>query len=732
MVNPTPVPACPTKTQQDTNDDCDKLLSLLDPVVVNAVADPNHWRHLDPIILKWLIGLREYPWFNHLALAAVIHARSGVVCPTARLYEMQSFLRWAIPEHYPTLTALQPEPALADFFGNPPDIRGKGAVSAYHGLQLHAERYLALLPTQKRAAVTPFLFPPLVISRRLTTLTSHATERTQTARKKLAFGVIKRLPELVALARQRYYWLAQLESQFQLIVESFKQEQTKLPVEIKLPGWEGQPEMRFRVWDQNSWVLAHSEGYCESVLYYARYHKYVDKYFVQLVGELPEKPWFLRAVALGGLQGPHRPPPEAAHYLRKWGIRDFMSSERGLLVAGHGVAYTMTFARRHATGTPEDSRILFRPEPLLAAAALSLFAVVSIASTGMRLGELQQVELDRDCMETLALPEFDDQTGKWTQGTKRIYWRLFPKGRNQRERYLVTPYMNEALFILLDLHKRYHNEMSLTPVAPNYRHFSRARHFPGKHKFVLQWGGWHVSQQGLTRCIKFLLFEHDCRDEAGNPINITSHILRHATAGWLRQRGMPLEEIMVLLKHVNITVTDYYSQRSPDDLYEKMGPALTALAELVGCDPTTIRSPDAVRNLAQEALKQFGVLRHVPGGQCGTFDPCMVHFACATCHHFVPDATRRCEVETKVALCERIEAMRRKAGDYIEADTEHSRKRDWERILKEMDGLAQVPLMAAPISEDFKNVAGSDFANLFPLQPENLGLNSGGDQNEHT
>ncbi len=731
MANETHDLACAnTNPATDAKSDCEKLLSLLEPRVVSAVTSPEHWQRIDPIIVRWLIGIHDYPWFNHMALAAMIHSGSGVVWPSVRLYEMHSFLRWAIPGHYPDLDALQPEPALAAYFGEPPDIRGKGAASAYSGLQLHTERYLEFLPSPKRIAANSFLFPKLGPSARLTRLSTRAVETTRMNRKKQAFAVIKRLPELVALARQRYYWLAQLEAQFQQVIQSFKQGQTELPVEIQLPGWEGQPEMRFRVWDQNSWVLAHPEGYCGSVLYHARYRKYIDKFFVQLVGELPEKPWFLRAVALGGLQGPHRPSPEAVRYLRKWGVRDFMAVEPGLLAAGYGAAITITFARRHAAGTPEDSHVLFRPEPLLAAAALSLFIVVSVASTGMRIGEMQQVELDRECMETLALPEFDDQTEKWLPGSKRIYWRLFPKGRNQRERYLVTPYMNEALFILLDLHKRYHGD-SLKPVTPSYKQFTHVRHFPGKHKFVLQWGGYHVSQQGLTRCIKFLLFEHDCRDQDGNPVNITSHILRHATAGWLRQQGMPLEEIMVLLKHVNITVTDYYSQRSPDDLYEKLGPALTALAELAGCDPSTIRSPEAVRNLAQEALKQFGALRHVPGGQCGTFDPCIVHFACATCHRFVPDPMRRQEVESKVALCEKIATMRRAAGDYLEADTEQSRKKDWERILKEMDGLAQVPLMAAPISEDFKNLAGGDLANLFPLQPDSLSLTSGGEKNAH-
>ncbi len=449
------------KPAADSNGDCDKLLSLLDPAVVGAATDPNHWRQIDPIILRWLIGLREYPWFNHMALVAMIHTGSGVVWPSVRLYEMQTFLRWAIPEHYPNLEVLQPEPALAAFFGDPPDIRGKGAAGAYSGLQLHTERYLEFLPSQKRIAVKPFLFPKLGPSARLTRLSARAVETTRMSRKKQTFPVIQRLPELVALARQRYYWLAQLEAQFQHVRELFKSGQAELPVEITLPGWEGQPELRFRVWEQSSWVLAHPKSYCESTVSHARNRRDSDKFFLQLVGEIPDKPWFLRAVALGGLQGPHRPSPEACRYLRRWGVRDFSTLEPGLLAAGYGTAITITFARRHAVGTPEDSRVIFRPEPLLAAAALSLFVIVSIASTGMRIGELQQVELDRACMETLELPEFDDQAGKWLQGPKRIYWRLFPKGRNQRERYLVTPYMNEALFILLDLHKRYHDEIRL-------------------------------------------------------------------------------------------------------------------------------------------------------------------------------------------------------------------------------------------------------------------------------
>lgn len=720
-----------TRQKEDLNNGHATLRALLDPVVVNTLSGRNLWQQLPRGIVTYLVRTcSQSPWFNHLALASVIYASSRVADPEHCVARVNRFLRWAIPQRFNDFAHMQLEKAIVAYFGDSLQPRGINLYKSYNALQIHVERFFASLPIKQQAALASFRLPSLSYSPALARLTSRAEEKVRRTRKEKTFAVVRQLPDLVAMARRRYRWLSELDAQQRQLRESVERGETQLPKVITHKCLESQEDLCFRVWDRASWILAHRPADSPKTILRPNTPNAPERFFLQLVGELPANPWFLRTVECGALQGPQPPSVEARHYLEEWGVGKMGCPEAGLLAPDGVMAKTLNLARRTSTCTPEDSSVVFCLEPLLAAVAVGLFAVVSVVSTGMRIGELQQVTLDRECMEMLALPEYADKIGKWIQGPSRLYWRLYPKGHTQRERYLVTPYMNEAMFLLLDLHKRFFGEHSITAVRCGLLpQFSHTRRFPGRHKFVSQWGGRHLSLQTLTKCVQFMLLEHVCRDEQGHPVSITAHLLRHGVAGWLRQQGFPLEDIMLLLKQVNITVTDYYARLSPEHLHQKLGPAITALADLAGTDPALVRSAEDIRHLAQDALMRYGVLRRTPGGYCGTFNPCQVHFACATCRFYVPDPRRRAEVATKLILSEKIVTLRREVGDHIEADNEQVHRREWERILKEMDALEQVPLVSPPPESVLRNLADDDLTNLFlPHPAENLTLLSGGDE----
>jgi hypothetical protein len=277
-----------------------------------------------------------------------------------------------------------------------------------------------------------------------------------------------------------------------------------------------------------------------------------------------------------------------------------------------------------------------------------------------------------------------------------LYWKLYPKGATERERYIIPTQVTEAMFLLLDLHRRYYGPDSLQSVAANINGFSHHRRFSGLHKFVLQWGGRHLPNVTLNQCLAFLLLEHGCRDEAGQAVNLTSHLLRHAVAGWLRRQGIPLEDLMALLKQVDMSVTDYYSQLSPEDLYQKLGPALTALADLAGTNSATVRTVGDIQTLAQAALKRYGLLRQTPGGTCAVFTPCEVQFKCASCPAYIPDPARRQEVHEKIASHQKAIQLFVDGGDYLQAEVQKAYLRDWQRIEQEMVALSQVELVSPP------------------------------------
>jgi hypothetical protein len=324
---------------------------------------------------------------------------------------------------------------------------------------------------------------------------------------------------------------------------------------------------------------------------------------------------------------------------------------------------------------------------------VGLFVLVSIVSTSMRVGELQQVTYDQDCMERGYLPQFDDQKKQWVHGPERTFWRVYPKGGQRRERYFVSSTMLEALLALHDLHLRYYGPIKPIPAQPTQEQFSHTRRYPDRYRFVLQWAGVHLSSCTLNKCLTFLLLEHPCQDQAGQPIHITPHLLRHAVAGWLHKEDFSLDQIMGVLKHVNAAVTTYYAMLSPDELYRKLAPLLTSLAELVDLDPSVVRSGEQLRNLQEQALKRYGLLRQIPGGTCTTVHPCEVHFKCANCSYYIPDPARRNDIEQMVTIGTEVIQFYHQHGDHLLAEAECTRQRSWQRVLTEMDQIEACQLM---------------------------------------
>ncbi len=276
--------------QSKTNDEqpdsgWQKLMPLLDPVVVNAPHVKDAWKKLRRELVFWLANtVAQFPWLNHLALASVIYSESGVAHPSSKMIGLHSFLRWAIPDHYPDVSSLKPVEALIACFGDPPQPRGATACRAYHAVQLHMQDYLQSLPTEERTKLTPFLFPILVNTPQLAQLRGHTERQGQAKRKEQAFAVVKDLHALVAMGRRRYKWLADLDAQVQQIVESVKNQQITLPTVIRCQDLDHRHELTFRVWDRISWSKQHRKAYGASTLSQQRQDSGL---FLQLVGTFP-------------------------------------------------------------------------------------------------------------------------------------------------------------------------------------------------------------------------------------------------------------------------------------------------------------------------------------------------------------------------------------------------------------------------------------------------------------
>jgi integrase len=688
-----------TRTKEDESNGWEELLPLLDPAMVSTPRAKPVWKKLGRDLVFWLTHtVAPFPWLNHLALASVIYSESGAAHPQGMLRCLNSFLRWAIPEHYPDVAALKPVEALLAYFGDPPQVRGTAACRGYNAIQLHTQRYLESLPTAERAKLTPFLFPFLINTPPLTRLRRRTGHQGEEKRKEQAFAVVKDLQALVVMGRRRYKWLADLEAQVQQITELNKEQSITLPAVIQCKDLDHRHDLTFRVWDRRSWIKHHPKGYGRGSVSYASHDQ---TFFLQLVGALPDTPWFLRAMEFGSLTFSGKKKTQTQEYFQDCNVPQVYYPGKELITPNKRLAQILRHARQVADGTPEDSRFLFCVEPLLAAAALGLFALVCLTQSGMRIGELQQVSGDNQCMKIGIFPTFDQTSDAFAENSvKLFFWQLYPKGSTERQPYPVTPYMQEALKVWMEVHDRFCG--SFKDVSPARTQFSHARHFQGKHRFVLQWKGRHLPTTSIEGCLDFLLLEHLCLDSHGKRTRITAHVLRHGVAGYLRQQGIPLQDIANLLHQVNLIITDYYSKLSPQDLFAKVGPALTRLSDLAEIDPTTLRSVGDIQKLGQEALKRFGVLRCIPGGTCAVFTACEVQFKCASCPSYIPDPSRGAEVREKISSCARTAEFLHKSGDFLQAEVQKAHGRQWERIAKEMQALATIELTTPPFENALK------------------------------
>lgn len=690
-----------TRTKEDEpSNGWEELVRLLDLAVVNTPRAKKTWKKLDRELVFWLTHtVSRFPWLNHLTLASVIYSESGAARPQNRMGSLHSFLRWAIPEHYPDVASLQPIEALITYFGDPPQSRGDSACGAYGSVQRHMEEYLQSLPPEERTKLTPFLFPFLVYTPHLMRLRVHTQSQATEKRKEQAFAVVKDLHALVVMGRRRYKWLADLDDQVQQIAKLVDNQQIALPAVLSISDLDNRQLLTFRVWDRRSWVKAHRKAYAKQTLYRQRRGRGL---FLQLVGTLPDTPWFLRAAELGAFSlGGKKESHRRDKYLQDCNIPAFKQAGNGLIHPNAGWAFSLRRAREAADGTPEDSRVLFYLDPLLCAAAVGLFALVCLTQSGMRIAELQQVSGDKQCMKIGIFPRVDEQSGGFSEETTKLFfWLLYPKGSTERQPYPVTPYMQEVLKMWMEVHERFCGRFK--EVSPEGRHFTHIRRFSGKHLFVLQWHGKHLRAQAIENCLDFLLLEHLCLDSNGKRTRITAHVLRHGVAGYLRYHGVPLADIAALLHQVNVMVTDYYSKLSPQDLFVKVGPFLSRLGDLAEIDPSTLRSVGDIQKLGQEALKRFGVLRHIPGGTCAVFTSCEVQFKCASCPSYIPDPTRADEVREKIANCTRTAQFMDASGDHLQAEVQRAHSHNWERIAKEMQALATIELTSPPFESALK------------------------------
>ncbi len=570
--------------------------------------------------------------------------------------------------------------------------------------------WLKGLPEPEQERYQPFSLP--VVSRLTVYGLLHFKEsqqRQQQARKQETDAIVPHFAAMRAQAHLRYNCLVRLRQAYQEVVAQTKPDERTFPVEFSYE--EGSERWHFRLWERRSFVLAHAERYNHQTVTNAqeKLRGFTDERnqpFVEFVKAMPltsdataSGPWFADLLTLGLLgDGPVSGTDEEVkakqEWLRQWGYADpergdtnpFQTTASGLLCWSHdaGDASFMARAQDRADG------VLVPVEPLYAAATFGLLAFDMFTTTGLRINELMQARVSKDCL----VRQVDDPPpgAKDRSARIRYLFRLIPKGEktDTPRNYFIgkeTLRLIEKTGRLLKEHYQLSKAEAL-PVVPFAPTNGRAHRF-APAPYLFQYRHHHLDGGTITSCMRFLLHGMIFETKEGKPVVLKAHLLRHTFATYAVQVAqVPIDIVAEWLKQKDLEVTRYYSQVPESLVAEEHGTFVTHLALQVNVREVFLRSPQEIREQLEQAKRCVGTLIPVTGGECTLDGRCPSQFACIGCPAKTPDPAKRSQVEhmrkrgqEKLAYCQQ-------EGLILEVERLKQLVHHCETELLEMDGIS--------------------------------------------
>jgi len=201
-------------------------------------------------------------------------------------------------------------------------------------------------------------------------------------------------------------------------------------------------------------------------------------------------------------------------------------------------------------------------------------------------------------------------------------------------------------------------------------------------RFLLQWRNRGVTQTSLNGMLRLLLHGLSFQAADGEPVQISSHVLRHAFATELANQRVPIEVIARILHQRDTSVTKYYSQPTANQVI--------AAAEMLFVDRIDLaaeirRNPDDIAKLIRDAEGKVGALTEVIGGTCTVGNMCPAKFACIGCSGNAPDPAKRDQVLQKRAWAQTQATYARAQGLLAEERQMRGVMESCQLILDEMN-----------------------------------------------
>jgi len=326
--------------------------------------------------------------------------------------------------------------------------------------------------------------------------------------------------------------------------------------------------------------------------------------------------------------------------------------------------------RRHVTSDAmflerEHGYRFLHHEGLYATALFAHMVVRVQTISGARIGEVQQVAQNPECIKELV--------NAGPKSSARWLLRMVPKGRRKRAVFFIDEDTKNVLTEVVKFQRRVTGERKL----PEVRHHS-SRYPPDR--YLLQWNGLGLDQGTLNTALRFLL--HDAiLDGEGRCVHLTTHLLRHGFATEMASLKVPVEVIAKILHQRHLEVTQYYSQPTKQQVIDA---AEMLFVERIDVAAEAVRSPEEVGRMLREAEGQIGALTEVIGGTCVVSNLCPAKFACIGCSGNAPDPERRHQIETKRTWA--IEQITWARREHLPAEERQMTRvvQDCELLLEEM------------------------------------------------
>jgi hypothetical protein len=649
-------------------------------------SDPaGTWPKVHARVLGYLMrNVRGKPWIDHLALIAAVmtaqrrdawtvestlkmlHPRFASLFP---LFALDDVRQWTIEPHL--VSYLRGEVLAQD-----PLATRMGFLRRYMSATKLVANWYDFLPQDLQNVYRSFVLPPLnpFLAEEFSSLEKAWVSQQQTHRKAETEAVV---PAFTALRAEAHFRFNRLHRLWQAYQQAVKQ------------------------------VLP--DHYCKTALKHARAQRpreaddYHDLFLeVESVERLdgnapPEGFWFTDLLKQGVLGKKVRvgTPEEIAAkqtWLRAWGYGEDGQSESvapfhvrhpGLLTwPDDSMGRTTYEAQARCRGT------LIPVESLYAATTFGLLALELLTTTGMRMNELMQVSLLPECLVRLV----DDAPPGATDQTPRIRYvlRLLPKGERTDKRHHYGLGRDGLQLIEQTAHllcSHYHLQpgepLPRVQFAPRH---SRSHRFEEKMPYIFQYHQQHLDDIAISACLRFLLHGMSFQTSEGAPVILKPHLLRHAFATFAVQvEGLPLDLVAEWLKQKNLDITYYYSKKGQQAVAEEHASFVERLATEINVREAIVRSPEEIRQLAEQARRRVGTLVPVCGGEC-TFDGwCHNQFDCIRCPSKAPEPEKRYQVEEKQRWAEERLAYYEREGLVLEAEKMRHLLRNCTLELREMD-----------------------------------------------